>query len=113
MHEMSLTESILRILETEAGRQGFSRVLEVRLEVGALSHADPDALRFCFDAVTRGSLAEGARLDILRLPGTGWCLPCGAEIAVARRFDPCPRCGGHQIQVTAGDELRIKDLEVA
>jgi len=109
---MALTESILRILETEAERQGFSRVQAVRLEVGALSHADPESLRFCFDAVTRGSLAEGARLDILRPAGKGWCLPCGAEITVARRFDPCPHCGGHQIQVTEGDDMRIKDLEV-
>jgi len=109
---MALTESILRILETEAQRQGFSRVHVVRLEVGALSHADPESLRFCFDAVTRGSLAEGARLDILRPVGKGWCLPCGTEIAVARRFDPCPHCGGHQIQVTEGDDMRIKDLEV-
>jgi len=112
MHEMALCESLLRVLEVEAERQGFSRVLKVRLEIGALSHADPDALCFCFDAVTRGSLAAGADLSILRPPGKAWCLPCGAEVTVERRFDPCPRCGGHQVQVTAGDELRIKDLEV-
>ncbi|SDD91489.1 hydrogenase maturation nickel metallochaperone HypA [Rhodospira trueperi] len=112
MHEMALTESIRRLLEAEAERQSFSAVRVVRLELGALSHADPEAMRFCFDAVMRGSLAEGARLEIERTPGTGWCMICAREITVARRFDPCPHCGGHQIQVTAGDEMRLKDLEV-
>jgi len=112
MHELALTESIRRILEGEAERHGFSVVRVVRLELGALSHADPEALRFCFDAVMRGSLAEGARLDIERTPGTGWCMVCAREIAVAQRFDPCPYCGGHQIQVTAGDDMRVMDLEV-
>lgn len=113
MHELALTEGILRILKTEAERQGFDTVRVVWLELGALSHADPEAMRFCFDAVTRGSLAEGARLEILRPPGKGWCMTCAVEIPVARRGDPCPHCGGHQIQVTEGDEMRLKELEVA
>ncbi|MBB4286461.1 hydrogenase maturation nickel metallochaperone HypA [Roseospira goensis] len=113
MHEVALTESIRRILEAEAERQGFTRVRTVWLDLGVLSHADPEALRFCFPAVMRGSLAEGARLEIRRPPGRGWCLPCGVEIAVAARGDPCPYCGGYQIQVTAGDDMRLTELEVA
>ncbi|KAA5606273.1 hydrogenase maturation nickel metallochaperone HypA [Roseospira marina] len=113
MHELALTESILRIVETEAERQGFSSVRAVWLELGALSHADPDAIRFCFDTVTRGSLAEGARLTIERPPGQGWCMICSVTVPLARRFDPCPHCGGHQVQVTDGDDMRLTELEVA
>lgn len=113
MHEMALAESILGLLRDEADRQGFSTVRVVCLELGALSHADPEAMRFCFDAVTRGSLAEGARLEIERPPGKGWCMPCAVEVSVPRRYDPCPHCGGHQIQVTDGDAMRLKELEVA
>jgi len=112
MHELALTEGILRILEAEAQRQAFSRVRRVWLELGGLSHAEPDAIRFCFDWVMKGTLAEGARLDILRTPGKGWCMPCAAEIALHHRFDPCPLCGGHQVQVIDGDAMQIKELEV-
>jgi hydrogenase nickel insertion protein HypA len=70
MHEMSLCESILQICEDEARRQGFKRVTRVRLEIGRLSGAEPEAMRFSFDAVTRGSLAEGAVLEIIDMPGT-------------------------------------------
>jgi hydrogenase nickel incorporation protein HypA/HybF len=69
MHEMALCESVLKILEEEAAKQRFDRVESVRLEVGRLSHVEPEAMRFCFEAVTRGTLADGARLEILRPAG--------------------------------------------
>lgn len=112
MHEMALTESIVEILAEEGRKQGFTRVRVVRLEVGAMAHVEPEALRFCFDAVSRGTLAEGATLDIIRLKGEGWCLDCGKTVALDERFGPCPDCGGRHVQMTSGDELRIQELEV-
>ncbi|HPE78613.1 MAG: hydrogenase maturation nickel metallochaperone HypA [Chromatiaceae bacterium] len=112
MHEMSLCESIMQIIEDEAQRQGFERVIRVRLEIGRLSGVEIEAMRFGFDAVTRDSLADGAELEIIELPGTAWCLPCGCEVEVRQRFDACPQCGSYQLQVVSGDQMQIKDLEV-
>ena len=112
MHEMSLCESILGIIGDEAEKQGFHRVTRVRLEIGALSGVEVEAMRFGFDVVMLGSMAEGAELEIIELPGTAWCLPCAREVEVAQRYDACPLCGGYQLQVTGGEEMRIKDLEV-
>lgn len=113
MHEMALCEGVLKILEDEAERQSFVRVVRVSLDIGALSHVEPEAMRFCFQAVTRGTLADGAELDIVRSKGMAWCLGCSEPVTIGRRGDPCPRCGGYQLQVTAGDEMRICELEVA
>ena len=112
MHEMSLCESILQILETEAVKQNFNVVRKVRLEIGALSHVEPESMTFCFSAVTHGTIAHDAKLEILRPPGEAWCLDCEAKVTIAERFDPCPLCGGHKLQVVGGEELSIKDLEV-
>jgi hydrogenase nickel incorporation protein HypA/HybF len=112
MHEMALTENIVEILAEEARKQGFARVRVVRLEIGAMAHVEPEALRFCFDAVSRGTVAEGATLDIIRPKGEGWCLDCGKTVALDERFGPCPDCGGRHVQMTSGDELRIQELEV-
>ncbi|HOP15828.1 MAG: hydrogenase maturation nickel metallochaperone HypA [Chromatiaceae bacterium] len=112
MHEMSLCESIMQIIEDEAQRQGFKRVIRVRLEIGRLSGVEIEAMRFGFDAVTRDTLADGAELEIIQLPGTAWCLPCGCEVEVQQRFDACPQCGSYQLQVVSGDQMQIKDLEV-
>lgn len=112
MHEMSLCEGILQAIEENARAEGYHRVMMVRLEIGALAGVEVDAMRFGFDAVMKGSIAEGASLDIVELPGRAWCLDCACEVAVRQRFDECPNCGGWHLQVTAGDEMRIKELEV-
>ncbi|WP_424360299.1 hydrogenase maturation nickel metallochaperone HypA [Methylocystis parvus] len=112
MHEMALTESIVDIVSEEARKQGFGKVRVVRLQVGAMAHVEPEALRFCFDAVSRGTVAEGATLDIVRAPGEGWCLDCGKTVALQERFGACPECGGSNVRMTSGDELRIEELEV-
>lgn len=112
MHEMSICESLLSVIEGQATQQNFDRVSRVRLEIGPLAGVETKALRFCFDAVTHGSVAEGAALEIISMPVSGWCMPCAKEVAVEARYDPCPICGSYQVQITGGDELRIKDMEV-
>lgn len=112
MHEMSLMQGVLDILQDTAKNQGFSRVKTVWLEIGALAGVDPEAIRFCFDVVTRDTLADGATLDIIAIPGQAWCMQCAQAVEIAARFEPCPRCEGYQIQVTGGEEMRVKELEV-
>ena len=112
MHEMAICESILGILKEQARTLDFGSVKRVRLEIGPLSGVEIEALKFGFDVVTRGSIAENAALEIIETQATAWCMPCGEAVAIRERYDPCPKCGSHQLQVTAGEELRIKELEV-
>lgn len=112
MHEMALTESLVELIEGEGRKRGFARVRVVRLEIGALGGVDAEAMRFCFDAVSQGTLVDGARLDINIAPGEGWCLDCAKTVKMYERFGSCPQCGRWHVQVTAGDDLRLKELEV-
>ena len=112
MHEMSLAEGVLGVLEDSARRQGFRAVKTVWLEIGRLAAVEPDALRFSFDVVKRGTLADGARLQIIDVPGQAWCMKCGDTVAVDERGAACPTCGGYQLQIAAGADMRVKELEV-
>lgn len=112
MHEMSLAEGVLQLMEDAARREHFTRVTCVWLEVGALASVETEALAFCFDVVTRGSIAEGARLEFVRTPGSAWCMPCGRPVEVSREHDACPHCGSHQLQVTGGTQMRVRELAV-
>lgn len=112
MHEMSLCEGVVALVEDEAAKQGFTRVRTVVLEIGVLGHVAPEAMEFCFEAVSRGTIADGARLAIERVPGAGWCLDCEKTVPLTERFGACPACGRHKVQMTAGDELRVRELEV-
>lgn len=112
MHEMALAEGILQLIEDAARDQGFTSVRMVCLEIGQMSSVEPDALRFCFDAVTRDSIAAGAALEIVDTPGQGWCMQCSATVPMQALYDPCPHCGSYQVQATGGTEMRVKELEV-
>lgn len=113
MHEMSLADSLLRLALDAAKAQKAKRILIVRLEIGALAAVEPESLAFCFDVLKKGSLAEDARLEILRPLGRAYCPACAQEIEIARRHDPCPGCGGFRLEVRSGAEMKIKELEVA
>ena len=112
MHEMSIAEGILQIVEDAASQQGFKRVTEVRLEIGALSGVEIEALNFCLDVVLKNSIADGARLELEKVPGQGYCLACGETVPVNALYDACPKCGSYQVQATGGTEMRVKDLLV-
>ena len=98
MHEMALTQSLVELIEDEGRKQGFSRVRVVRLEIGALGSVEPEAMRFCFEAVARGAIVEGARLDIDVVPGEGWCL-------IAR--SPC-RCSNVSVHVPSAGGIMCR-----
>lgn len=112
MHELALAHGVIEALESEARAQAFTRVNRVVLEVGAFSCVDPDALAMGFDAASRGTLAEGAALDVRTPPGRARCFECGTQMLLAKRGDPCPACGSQRVFVTGGEELTIKELEV-
>ena len=112
MHEMSLCEAVVEIAVEEAKKNGAERIRAVVLEVGVLGHVDPDALAFCFSAVSHGTLAENARLVIDRVPGSGWCLDCAKTVPMTERFGACPECGRRHVQMSRGAELRLRELEV-
>ena len=113
MHEMALTQSVLDILQDAARSRGFTRVTTVRLEIGALSGVEAEAMSFCFNVIAKNTLAEGAVLEIIRTPGTGKCAQCARPVQIATRFDPCPYCGGYSIQVTGGGAMLVKNIEVS
>lgn len=112
MHEMSLVENIRQIIEEAAAEQNFSRVKTVWLELGELSCAEPEAMRFCFDVVMQDSIAQHAQLEIVRTPGSGWCANCSCTVNISTLHEPCPACGQYGIRVTGGDAMRVRELEV-
>ena len=109
---MSLAESVLQTVETTAQREGARRVSVVVLEIGQLASVEPEALQFCFAAVTRGTMAQEARLEIIELPGRGWCAVCAASVAMDALYGICPLCGVGSLQPSAGTEMRVKEIEI-
>jgi hydrogenase nickel incorporation protein HypA/HybF len=113
MHELSLCQSLIHILEHEALKQRFNQVVRVYLEVGELAGVEVAALKFAFDAIKRDTLAASAKLEVIPVAGQAWCTPCQRTVTLHHRADACPTCGGFGLNVTGGTDMRIAQLEVS
>ena len=108
MHELGITRNLVAIVSEQA--QG-RRIRRVWLEIGDRTALLPDAVRFCFDVVSKGTPLEGATLDILELAAGRHCKTCGSP----RPDDdglPCGDCGSLETRLCNGEELNIRAMEV-
>lgn len=109
MHEMAITQGIIDLcLEHAGGRQ----VRSLEVEIGELSSVVPDAIEFCFEACSCETLLEGARLTIIRIPGRGQCQECAQETPLTELYGSCRYCGGNRVVIVAGEEMRVREIEV-
>ena len=112
MHELTLAERAMSIVEASARKAGAARVTRVRLAIGALAHVDPDTMQYCCSVVSRDTLAAGALIEVTRAPGLAWCSDCKAEVALEQVGMPCPACGGYQLKITDGDQMQVVDISI-
>ena len=112
MHELSLLENVREIIEQQAINQNFTKVTCVTLDIGALSSVEPEAIRFGFDVVMQGSLAEQAELVIEQSPGIGICEKCRQQVTLSTLYQPCPLCEHFAVTILHGTDMKIKTLNV-
>ena len=113
MHEVSVMQSALDIAIDHAKQQNATRIHRINMRVGALSGVVPDALEFAFEVVTQGTLAEGAKLEIERIPALCYCPACRIEFEPKDVIYACPQCGSLNVEIRAGRELELAYLEVS
>jgi len=80
MHEMSLAEGILQIVEDAAGKQGFQTGDGGAPGDRALAGVEPDALTFCLDVVFKAASRKAPACELESLPGQGFCLACAETV---------------------------------
>ena len=112
MHEMSLCQGIIDVLQQAAKEQGFTRVVAVGLAVGQLVGIEQNQLRTGFALLSRHTLAENARLEIEDVAGEAFCPYCEQQVAIDHRYRACPSCHAWGLQLLQGNELKISHLEV-
>lgn len=115
MHELQVTKRILDIaLEHAEGRQ-VRRIAVIHLRIGALSDLEDEWLQRYFDYLSRGTLAERARLAIERMPIVVRCSGCSKSFEVEKSAldaAACPDCGGSRCELVSGREYVVANMEV-
>lgn len=112
MHEMAIAEGIVEVaLDTLKVNEG-TIIHAIQVQIGVLSGVEPEALHFCFDAVTQGTAAEGAKLEIETIPMKGRCLDCHQEFSMEQYRHVCPSCHSFAVEELQGRELRVASIDM-
>jgi len=112
MHEMGIANSVLESVRIEARRFPGRHIYKVGVRIGELSGVDPDAMRFCFEALVRDTDLEPLALEVDYRPRRHECRSCGRSFAPRSGDWMCPHCGAAESQFIEGDELELAYLEV-
>ena len=112
MHELSLVASVFDVLEEKAREHGAARVVRVVLKVGVMAGVVPDLLESAFDIYKKGTLADGARLEIVAVPVRTRCPDCGGEAVREDGDFSCAACGSRRIEIVEGRELVVERIEL-
>ena len=110
---MSIANSILEAVRKEAAARGGARVSKVGVRVGELAAIDPEALRFCFEAMVKDSDLEPLALEIEVKPWQQRCPACNLTFVVKDYHLACPTCGSTATESVSGDELDLAYLEIS
>jgi hydrogenase nickel incorporation protein HypA/HybF len=113
MHEVSVMQDTLVLAVRHARDRGAQRIHTLTMRIGDLSGVVPDALEFAFDVVARGTMAEGARLEIHRVPLRCHCAACQREFEPPDVCCECPSCRRPSTDIRAGREMELTSLEVS
>lgn len=112
MHELSVTESILEIVQRHAQQAGAKSITRIRLVIGDLSSIVDDSVQFYFDFLSQNTLAAGAKLEFERVPTMVTCSACEHTWEPSTVDWTCPQCAQMQARVVAGQEFYVDSIEV-
>jgi hydrogenase nickel incorporation protein HypA/HybF len=111
MHELSISENILNIVENEAHKHNLKRIKEIIIKTGEISDIIPENLEYCFEIISKGTVAEGAKIIVEKLPIKILCLDCGKEFTIKKSNLQCPECNSKNLKLTGGNEFFIESME--
>lgn len=112
MHEYSITQQIVKIAEDNARSHGASKIERISLVVGELSGFIGESIQMYFDILAKGTLAEGATLDITYVKPQLRCSKCNSYFYRKRFSFECPQCGGMGVPTEIGKEFYVKDIDI-
>lgn len=112
MHELGITENILSIVLSHSEEKGAKKVLKINLKIGEMTQIVDECIRFYFDELSKGTMAEGAELVFDNVPIRVRCSECGTTKEASDYDFTCPQCGNICVEFVNGRELSVEDIEI-
>jgi len=115
LHELGITQNILKLVLQEAEKNHAQRILKVRLKVGEFTLVEPECVRYYFSILSRDTIAEGAVMEAEKIPLKIRCKKCAEEEVLSDVEVPlftCSRCQSGEVEIVSGKELFVENIEV-
>lgn len=112
MHELSVTQSIIKITCEEASKHDAKKVKGIKIKVGELTGLIPQSIQYYFDIASKGTKVEGAVLNIEKIPIGVECKDCGYKGVLNDKSYVCPSCESYNVKILGGTEFYIDSMEV-
>lgn len=113
MHELSITQEIVRIVEeTRSGADPEARVRRVFLRIGKLTGFVEDSVRHYYEILAEGTPLEGAEIVVEEAPLVLLCGECGKQTTPEAPVFYCGECGGKDTAIVSGRDLTVVSIEL-
>ena len=112
MHELAITQGLIDLVLEHAKKAGAKKVLRVNVVAGELSGFVDECMQFYYEQMSKGTIAEEAKLEFKRVPTTGRCRECSKEFIIEDLNWVCPHCKSNNVQLIKGMELFVESIEV-
>ena len=112
MHELAVTESILKIAEKHALQAEAKKVTDIFLVIGNLSSIVDESVVFYWDMISQNTICEGSKVHFKRIPATMLCLACDNKFELPGELISCPNCGSFQLSIQSGEEFWLDCIEI-
>ena len=110
MHEFSLAQNVVEIVEEAVTSHNATRATLVVIEIGKLSGVEIEAFRTAMEVLQSGTLLGEAEIQYDIKEGQARCQKCGFRFSTDSLFAPCPKCGAYHVEFTEGKELLVKSV---
>ena len=112
MHELPVTESILKIALDHAKKADVKRITDLHIVIGELASMVDDSIQFYWQIIAKDTIAEHAVLHFRRVPAELQCMACLEKYHPTDRELICPKCNGVGAKIIAGEEFALESIDV-
>ena len=112
MHEHGIAQQMVNVALRHAQDHHAQRITQFRIEMNQAADESEDSLRFYLEHLTRATVAEGAQIDIDRVPNHAVCLDCGSQFEPEYVGQVCPQCSSMHVTSHQLEEFRLASIDI-